>query len=125
MKKTNKNMGLGMAYGSCIGLIVGALIGSFGIPLCLLAGMLIGLAIGKRKDDAVNEQVIEKSYKIQTIDLNEKFADYDVTVTDKKGNKKSTSVSAKKMKQEQFKIGDIVFMDDKGNIEQAFDANQR
>ena len=35
------------------------------------------------------------------------------------------SISSKKMEAELFKVGDIVFIDEDGGIEQAFDEDER
>ena len=95
MKQTSKNAGIGMVLGMCIGVGVGSVIDSFGIPMGLCFGMLIGLAIGANKDKIVNKQVAEKGYKIKVIE------------------------------KELFKEGDIVFIDEDGDIEQAFDEGER
>ena len=125
MKQTTKNAGTGMAIGISVGVAIGSAIKSLGIPVGLCLGMLIGLIIGANKDEVVNKQVAEKGYKIKTIDKNEISDEYDITLIDNQGNEQTLSISSKKMEAELFKIGDIVFIDENGDIEQAFDEDER
>ena len=125
MKQTTKNTGTGMVLGMCLGVGVGSVIDSLGIPLGLCLGMLIGLVIGANKDKIVNKQVAEKGYKIKVIEKNEGSNEYGITLVDHQGNEQTVSISAATMKTELFKVGDIVFIDEDGDIEQAFDEDER
>ena len=125
MKQTPKNTGTGMALGICLGAGVGSVIDSLGIPLGLCLGMLIGLVIGANKDKIVNKQVAEKGYKIKAIEKNEVANEYGITLVDNQGNEQTFSISSGTMETELFKIGDIVFLDEDGHIEQAFDEDER
>lgn len=125
MKQTTKNTGIGMVLGICLGVGVGSVIDSLGIPLGLCLGMLIGLVIGANKDKIVNKQVAEKGYKIKAIEKNEVSNEYVITLGDNQGNEQTVSTSSGTMETELFKIGDIVFMDEDGDIEQAFDEDER
>ena len=87
--------------------------------------MLIGLVIGANKDKIVNKQVAEKGYKINAIEKNEASDEYSITLVDNQGNEQTLSISSKTMETELFKVGDIVFIDEDGDIEQAFDENER
>ena len=125
MKQTTKNTGTGMAIGMGIGVAIGSAIKSLGIPVGLCLGMLIGLIIGANKDEVVNKQVAEKGYKIKTIEKNEASDEYNITLVDNQGNEQTLSISSKTMETELFKVGDIVFIDEDGDIEQAFNEDER
>lgn len=125
MKQTTKNAGTGMALGMCFGVAVGSAIDSLGIPMGLCFGMLIGLVIGANKDKIVNKQVAEKGYKIKAIEKNEVSNEYGITLVDNQGSEQTVSISSGTMETELFKVGDIVFIDEDGDIEQAFDEDER
>ena len=125
MKQTTKNAGTGMALGMCLGVAVGSAIDRLGIPLGICFGMLIGLAIGATKDKIVNKQVAEKGYKIKAIEKNEVSNEYGMTLVDNQGSEQTVSISSGTMKTELFKVGDIVFIDEDGDIEQAFNEDER
>ena len=125
MKQTTKNAGTGMALGMCFGAAVGSAIGSLGIPMGICFGMLVGLVIGANKDKIVNKQVAEKEYKIKAIEKNEVSNEYGITLVDNQGNEQTVSISSSKMETELFKVGDIVFIDEDGDIEQAFNEDER
>ena len=125
MKQTTKNAGTGAALGMCFGVAIGSAIESIGIPIGLCLGMSIGLVIGAKKDEIVNKQVAEKGYKIKAIEKNEGFNEYGITLVDNQGSEQTVSISAATMETELFKVGDIVFIDEDGDIEQAFDENER
>ncbi len=125
MKQTTKNAGTGMALGMCLGVAVGSAIDRLGIPLGLCFGMLIGLVLGANKDKIVNKQVAEKGYKIKAIEKNEVSNEYGITLVDNQGSEQTVSISSGTMETELFKVGDIVFIDEDGNIEQAFDKDER
>lgn len=121
MRKTTKNTGMGMALGMCLGIVLGSAIDSLGIPMGLCFGMLIGLVIGSIKDKAIDTQVKEKGYTIVAIEKNDTSDIYYVTLTDNSGKVQTISVFSGTMETELFTVGDIVFMDEDGDIEQAFD----
>ncbi len=125
MKQTTKNAGTGMALGMCFGAAVGSAIGSLGIPMGICFGMLVGLVIGANKDKIVNKQVAEKEYKIKAIEKNEVSNEYGITLVDNQGSEQTVSISSGTMKTELFKVGDIVFIDEDGDIEQAFNEDER
>ena len=124
MKQTTKNAGTGAALGMCFGVAIGSAIESIGIPIGLCLGMSIGLVIGAKKDEIVNKQVAEKGYKIKAIEKNEVSNDYGITLIDNQGNEQTVSISSSTMETELFKVGDIVFIDEDGDIEQAFDEDE-
>ena len=125
MKQTTKNAGTGMALGMCFGAAVGSAIGSLGIPMGICFGMLVGLVIGANKDKIVNKQVAEEEYKIKAIEKNEVSNEYGITLVDNQGSEQTVSISSGTMKTELFKVGDIVFIDEDGDIEQAFNEDER
>lgn len=125
MKRTTKNVGTGIALGMCFGTAIGSAIEGFGIPMGICFGMLIGLVIGAHKDEIVNKQVAEKGYKIKAIEKNEVSNEYGITLVDNQGNEQMVSIASGTMETELFKVGDIVFIDEDGDIEQAFDEDER
>lgn len=125
MKQTTKNVKIGMALGICIGVGLGSVIDSLGIPMGICFGLLIGVIIGANKDKIVNKQVAEKGYKIKVIEKDEASNEYGITLVDNQGNEQKVSISSGTMETELFKEGDIVFIDGDGNIEQAFDEDER
>lgn len=125
MKQTTKNAGTGMALGMSLGVAIGSAIDRLGIPLGLCFGMLIGLVIGANKDKIVNKQVAEKGYKITAIEKNEGSNEYGITLVDNQGNEQTVSIPSGTMETELFKVGDIVFIDEDGEIEQAYDNDER
>ena len=129
MKKTNKNTSMGMAMGMCLGVSIGTSVGtvfdniSIGSSMGLIIGMMIGLVIGVLKDEKVNKQVEERGYIIKHIEKDNENKIYSVTITDKWGEETSVSISEGEMEEESFEVGDVVFLDDEGMIEQAFDKD--
>lgn len=105
----------------CFGVAFGSAIEGLGISMGLCIGMLIGLIIGTAKDKVVNAQVEEKGYTIKTIKKDDISNEYSIILTDNQGKELAVTVSDGTMEIEQFTVGDIVFMDEDGDIEQAFD----
>lgn len=125
MKKTRKNTNMGMAMGMCVGVSIGISLGivfknaSLGTSLGLSIGLAVGLAIGSVKDKVVNEQIEKYGYTIRSIDKSGE--DYRVVLVSNAGEKRLVEVTAGQIETEDFAIGDVVFLDDDGIIEQAFD----
>lgn len=126
MKKTSKNMNTGIGMGMCFGVAMGSALGaafdniSMGVALGISIGLAIGAAVGSQKDKAVNEQIEEKGYTIKAI-IPDTDKNYIVTIEDKAGEIEEIIVPAGIMSTELFSIGDVVFLDEEGMIEQAFD----
>jgi len=127
LKKTSKNTSIGMAMGMCFGVSIGTSMGvvfgntSIGTTVGCMAGLLIGLVIGVLKDEKVNKQLEEKGYVIQAIEYNEENEDYVITIANKSGEESIINVPKGQMDTEKFLIGDIVYLDEDGMIEQAFE----
>lgn len=127
MKKTSKNTSMNMAMGMCLGVSIGTSIGtvfdniSMGSSMGLIIGMLIGLVIGTVKDEKVNKQVKEKGYTILAIEPNEANEEYIISIVNNAGKENVINVPKGQMEAEDFQIGDVVYLDDDGMIEQAFD----
>ena len=125
MKKTNKNMNMGLALGMCFGVSIGSALGltlfdgniAMGTSIGLSLGMAIGVLIGSAKDKEVNKQLEEKGYTITAID------DCKVTLVNINGEELVVDVPKGTMETEKFAVGDVVFMDEDGDIEQAFDED--
>lgn len=111
--------------GMCVGVSIGISLGivfknaSLGTSLGLSIGLAVGLAIGSVKDKVVNEQIEKYGYTIRSIDKSGE--DYRVVLVSNAGEKRLVEVTAGQMETEDFAIGDVVFLDDDGIIEQAFD----
>lgn len=129
MKKTNKNMNASASMGMCVGVAIGAAIGVIfdDIALNAAVGMSIGLAvamiIGSKKDEIVNKQVEEKGYTIKEITPRDN-KEYLIIIEDISGKTIEIVVPEGVMSEEAFTIGDIVFLDEDGMIEQAFDKDE-
>jgi outer membrane lipoprotein SlyB len=127
VKKTSKNTSMDMAMGMCLGVSIGTSIGtvfdniSMGSSMGLIIGMLIGLVIGAVKDEKVNKQMKEKGYTILSIKSNESNEEYIIVIVNKAGEESVINVPKGQMEAEDFQIGDVVYLDDDGMIEQAFD----
>ena len=127
MKKTNKNTSMGMALGMCFGVAIGTALGSafdnmsMGISLGPCIGMLIGLVFGSLKDEEVNKQIKEKGYTIKDIQKHAGKEEYIITIVNRLGEESVVMVPKGQMEEENFEIEDVVFLDDDGLIEQAYD----
>lgn len=127
MKKTSKNMAIGMSLGMCFGASFGTSFGglfggniAMGTSMGICIGMLVGLAIGSAKDKAVNAQIEEEGYTIKMIEKDNKSTEYKVTIVNNKRKEVVVTVPSSTMETELFTVGDIVFMDEDGDIEQEF-----
>ena len=129
MKKTNKNTSMGMALGMCFGVSIGTAIGStfdnmaMGTSLGMCIGMAIGLFLGSQKDKEVNKQVEEEGYTIKDIKKNEEKEEYIITIVNRLGDESIVIVPKGQMEEENFQIDDVVFLNDDGLIEQAYDKD--
>ena len=127
MKKTNKNTNMGMALGMCFGVSIGTAIGStfdnmaIGTSLGMCIGMAIGLALGSLKDKEVNKQVEEEGCTIKDIKKDEEKEEYIITIVNRLGDESIVIVPKGQMEEENFQIDDVVFLNDDGLIEQAYD----
>lgn len=83
--------------------------------------MAIGCVLGSQKDKEVNKQVEEEGYAIKDIKKNEQKEEYIITIVNKLGEEMVVIVSKGQMEEENFEIDDVVFLDDEGVIEQAYD----
>ena len=127
MKKTNKNTSTGMALGMCFGVSIGTSIGSslgniaMGSSMGMLFGMVIGLLIGAAKDKAINKQIEEKGYTIKDIKKNEQNGEYIITIVNRLGEENVVNVPKGQMEEENFSNEDVVYLDEDGMLEQAYD----
>jgi hypothetical protein len=127
MKKTNKNKSMGMALGMCFGVSLGTAFGSMigntslGLSMGPCLGLVIGLALGALKDKEVNKQLLEKGYTIKTITSLDEKQEYVITIVNHLGEESDVVVPKGQMEEETFEIGDVVFLDEDGMIEQAYD----
>ncbi|MBR6526075.1 MAG: hypothetical protein IKT57_08880 [Clostridia bacterium] len=128
-KSTNKNTNLGMTMGMCFGMAIGASWGllfdhmAMGVAMGLCLGMLIGFAFGSRKDKLVNEQMEKEGYTIKEI-LPKENQEYVIVIEGKSGETKEIATPGGIMETEQFSVGDTVFLDEDGMLEQAFDDEE-
>ena len=132
MKKTNKNANMGMALGMCFGVALGSAFAgtlshgniAMGTSIGLSLGLLIGLVIGSLKDKVINEQIEEKGYTIKAIDKNENGKEYRIIIVSKSGEEVIVNIPVGIMETETFSVGNVVFLDEEGHIEQAFDEEK-
>ncbi len=129
MKKTNKNMNTSIGMGMCFGVAIGTSLGvvfdniTYGTVFGISIGFAIGAIVGSNKDKAVNEQIEEKGYTIKEINPKENN-EYSIVIEDKFGNRKDVLTPSGIMDTELFSVGDVVFLDEDGMIEQAFDKEE-
>lgn len=119
-KKVQKYMTLYMSIGMCFGVSLGLIYGnilfpdnmamgmSFGIPV----GMCLGMAIGAAKDKRLSEHMME----ISRIEAVPGTTDWLLYTVDKNGVEKEYKVSAKKMKEEKFSVGNRVAEEKDGSL---------
>lgn len=113
-KYTTLYMSIGMCFGVSFGLIYGqmmfpdnmALGMGFGLPI----GMVIGMAMGASKDKKLSENMME----LARMENMEGTSDVRIFALDKNGEEKEFTVSAKKMKEEKFAVGDRVAEEKEG-----------
>lgn len=130
MRKTNANMTMGMSLGMCIGAGLGSSLGSMvfqnagiGVAIGMCMGMSIGMALGTMKDNSVNEQMENQGYSVKEIISDENNREYKVIIVNKSGEERTVTVGQGDMDVEQFKVGDYVFLNEEGHIEQVYDDN--
>lgn len=128
MKKTNKNTSFGMALGMCFGVSIGSALGTtlfnnIGTGMCIgmCIGMCLGLALGSAKDKEVNEQLESAGYTIKAITGPDEDKRYSVIIISRSGEEKTIPVDKAIMDEEQFKVGDVVYLDEDGYLEQAYE----
>lgn len=130
MKKTHKNMTMGISLGMCFGVFIGCSLGqtifgnmSIGISLGIGVGMCVGMAIGSVKDAEINDQLQSQAYTIKNILPQESDDGYIVLIVNKNGDETFINVTVGEMETEEFCVGDFVFLDEDGRIEQALDKD--
>ena len=131
MKKMHKNMTLGMSMGMCFGVAIGCTWGESvfgntgtGLAMGMCVGMCIGMDVGAAKDNAVNRQLEEQGYTIKDIQPSSKNNEYSILIINRKGEEKIVTVSKGQMEAENLSVGDIVYLDEDGNMEQAYDDDK-
>ena len=131
MKKMHKNMTLGMSMGMCFGVAIGCTWGESvfgntgtGLAMGMCVGMCIGMAVGAAKDNAVNRQLEEQGSTIKDIQPSSKNNEYSILIINRKGEEKIVTVSKGQMEAENLSVGDIVYLDEDGNLEQAYDDDK-
>ncbi len=130
MKKTKKNTNRGMALGMCFGVSLGISIGTslgnvvMGSSMGMLFGMVIGLLIGEAKDKEINNQIKEKGYTIKDIKKNEQSEEYIITIVNRLGEENVVIVPKGQMEVENFSKEDVVYLDEEGMLEQAYDKEE-
>lgn len=128
-KTGNRYQSMGMSIGMCFGVSIGLAFGNLfsdhgttGMCLGLPIGMLLGMVVGAAKDKKVREQLEEKGYKITAINRIGEDK-YKITVTDKNDNTRELEIHNGDMEAEQFQIGDLVYIDEDGNMESLMDKD--
>ena len=115
-KYTSLYMSIGMCFGVSGGLIYGTLLFpdnmSLGMCMGIPIGMCIGMAIGAAKD----KRLAENRMEISRIEAVPESTDVFLYAIDKNGTEKEYRVTAKKMKEEKFSVGDRVAEETKGSL---------
>ena len=73
------------------------------------------------KNPPIVEQVKEEGYAIKDIKKRERKEEYIITIANRYGEESTVIVSKGQLEAENFEIDDVVFLDDAGLIEQAYD----
>lgn len=115
-KYTSLYMSIGMCFGVSGGLIYGTLLFpdnmSLGMCMGIPIGMCIGMAIGAARDKRLAENMME----ISRIEAVPDSTDVFLYAIDKNGTEKEYRVTAEKMKEEKFSVGDRVAEETKGSL---------
>lgn len=115
-KYTSLYMSIGMCFGVSGGLIYGTLLFpdnmSLGMCMGIPIGMCIGMAIGAARDKRFAENMME----ISRIEAVPDSTDVFLYAIDKNGTEKEYRVTAEKMKEEKFSVGDRVAEETKGSL---------
>ena len=126
-KKTSRNRTLGMSLGMCFGVSIGMSFSnlfdvSSGTGMCmgLCFGMYIGMALGSHKDNIINQQLEEQGYTISHIEPAEAPKTFAVTIVNYAGEKQTIAVPKGELEAETLKIGDVVYLDEEGHLEQVY-----
>lgn len=126
-KKTSRNRSLGMSLGMCFGVSIGMGLASslninIGTGMCMgmCICMCVGIALGSAKDNAINEQLEEQGYTISHIEPADVPKTCVVTIVNYAGEKKTVSVPKGELESETLKIGDVVYLDEEGHLEQVY-----
>ena len=115
-------MSLGMCFGVSIGMGFSNLFDvSSGTGMCmgLCFGMCVGMALGSHKDNVINQQLEEQGYTISHIEPAETPKSFDVTIVNYAGEKQTIAVPKGELGAETLKIGDVVYLDEEGHLEQV------
>ncbi len=128
MKTTHKNMTFGMSVGMCFGVAMGSALGESvfgntgtGLAIGLCAGMCVGMILGAGKDHAVNQQLEEQGYIIKDIQQSTGKKEYSVLIVNKRGEERSVIISKGELEAETLSVGDVVYLDEEGSLERAYD----
>lgn len=126
-KKTDRNRILGMSLGMCFGVAIGTGFSNsmdigqgLGLSLGLCFGMCVGMALGNHKDNLINKQLEQQGYTISHIEPADAPNTFAVTIVNYAGEKQTLSVPKGELEAETLKIGDVVYLDEEGHLEQVF-----
>jgi hypothetical protein len=76
---------------------------------------------GVLKDKEVNKQIEENGYTIKQIEKNEQKEEYIITIVNRLGEESVVIVPKGQMEVENFSKEDVVYLDEDGMLEQAYD----
>ncbi len=131
MKQLGNRSAIGLSMGICFGVAIGCAIGTAthrlaaSIGIGAGVGCLVGLFIGYQKDKEVNAQVEQFGYTIQSINLLDDAVSSMVVIIDKHGSSKEIKMPNAELNAENLKVGDIVYLNEDGLVERAFDEDHK
>jgi hypothetical protein len=131
MKQLGNRSAIGLSMGICFGVAIGCAIGTAthrlaaSIGIGAGVGCLVGLFIGYQKDKEVNAQVEQFGYTIQSINLLDDAVSSMVVIIDKHGSSKEIKMPNAELNAENLKVGDIVYLNEDGLVERAFDEGPK
>ena len=97
--------------------------GFFNTLLITFISAAIGLVLGSLTDKEVNKQLEESGYTIKDINQNDQNGEYIITIVNKAGEESTVIVPKGQMESENFSKEDVVYLDEDGMLEQAYDKD--
>lgn len=119
MKETHKNTNLGIALGLCFGVTFGLTIFD-NLALGMLFGLAIGASFGAEKDKKINAQIEEQGYIIVAMKKTSPNT-YTIRLANKHGKERQIEKNAADIDSQNLRVGKVVYLNDDGHIELAYD----
>jgi hypothetical protein len=109
-------MSLGMCFGVGIGMLLSTLVFNINVAIGMCFGVSIGLSLGLAIGSAKDERLSKVAMTITKIEPLENSTDTVIYATQQDGTEKQYTITKKRMKQENFKLGDTVAEESDGTL---------